>query len=202
MAIISTFIILLIYYLIGAFPTGYLIAKHHGINLYRQGSGNVGATNVARVVGKVAGLATLIIDCSKGFFPLWLAYLFPLNPRVLALCAVALVAGHCFSIPKYLRGGKGVATSLGTALYLCLPGALVGVAVFAAVFSASRIVSLASVSAVLLTPLFALATGYADTTTLPLVVIGLLVVYRHKLNLKRLIEGTEAKFSTAKKPAQ
>ena len=100
------------FYLLGAFPTGYLIARMNGVDVTAVGSGNVGATNVSRVVGKKAGIVTLLVDVFKGAFGVAVASGLSTSTLFVALCAVAVVAGHCFSVPPYLKGGKGVATAL------------------------------------------------------------------------------------------
>ena len=157
----------------------------------------MGATNVARIVGRKAGLITLAIDCGKGLLPVWLADVYLHNPRVLAILTIALVAGHCLSLPRLLRGGKGVATALGAFLYLCPIATLFGLAVFLATFAALRIVSAASITAALTIPIYALITAQADTVVIPLAVVALLVVYRHKNNIRRLIQGQEERFLLA-----
>jgi acyl phosphate:glycerol-3-phosphate acyltransferase len=191
---ILTAFALLSFYLCGAFPTGYLIAKRHGISIAQAGSGNVGATNVARVMGRRAGLYTLAGDVLKGWLAVWLAAAVA-EPAFVPLAAVAAVAGHCYSIPGKLRGGKGVATALGAFLYLSPVSAAAGVAVFALAFLLLRYVSLASVAAALATPVPALISDLPNRTCLAMGLISLLVVLRHKDNLQRLCSGTEPRFS-------
>lgn len=191
------------FYLLGTLPTGRLIARQQGINLETEGSGNVGATNVARVIGKKAGILTLLVDIGKGFLAFLIAHQLG-DMKFASLAGVAVVAGHCFSIPGKWRGGKGVATALGVFLYLSPWGALLGLAVFGVVFKVSRIVSLASVSAAIVIPIFSfiyqgLHTSHNNPSSFAIATIALLVVFRHKENLIRLTEGREAKFNLGTK---
>jgi acyl phosphate:glycerol-3-phosphate acyltransferase len=188
---------LLPFYLLGTFPTGYLIAKRAGVDIARHGSGNVGATNVGRVLGKKAGIITLAGDLFKGVFAVLISRWCTSAEWYHAFAALAVVLGHCFSLPPLLRGGKGVATSLGAILGLNPFLALGGVAVFGAVFGLKRIVSLASVTAALAVPLFALAFGVDDSILFGLVPIALVVVYRHRENLERLARGEEKTFKAS-----
>lgn len=180
-------------YLIGAIPTGYVVARAFGVDITAHGSGNVGATNVARVVGKRAGVITLLIDIFKGVMGVVAGALFG-NPW---LGGTAVVAGHCFSIPPYLRGGKGVATSLGVCAALDIRFAGVALAIFAAVFFWQRIVSLGSVTTALLTPLAALLLSSEPRLFQSLVPIGVIIVYRHRENLQRLMRGEEKRFASS-----
>jgi len=183
---------LLPFYFIGVFPSGYLIAKQAGVDIAKHGSGNVGATNISRVLGKKAGLLTLLIDISKGALAVGLGRIFVAELEwYVALTALAVVLGHCISLPPYLKGGKGVATSLGAMIVVSPALAFLAVLVFAGVFAAKHIVSLASVSAAISTPLFAMALGYSDELLYGLIPIALVIVIRHKDNLKRLALGTE-----------
>ena len=182
-----------LFYLIGAFPTGSLLAKARGIDLATQGSGNVGAANVARVLGKRAGVVTLLVDLLKGALATALGYAL-LSDSLAPWAGTICVAGHCFSIPGRLKGGKGVATALGATLVLCPAAALTGVGIFAAFFALFRIVSVASVSAVLLTPVAAFFFCIGDDTQLAVAAYALLVFARHYRNLERLVRGEEPRF--------
>jgi glycerol-3-phosphate acyltransferase PlsY len=109
---------------------------------------------------------------------------------------VAVVCGHCFSVPPYLKGGKGVATALGAIIVLFPLSALVALATFGGVFAFSKIVSLASISAALVAPIFSLITNQPDMTSAALACMAGIIVYRHRENIQRLIEGREPRFST------
>lgn len=193
MIFLITLLALIPCYLIGSFPTGHLIAKQHGLDIKAHGSGNVGATNVARVVGKKAGLLTLMGDVLKGIIAVGAGTAISSSIAFQAMCAVAVVLGHCISFPPRLKGGKGVATSLGALLVLSPLLALVAVSLFAVVFYFSAIVSLASVTAALGTPLAALGLGFPSESTAAVAAIGLVVTLKHRTNLERLARGTEPK---------
>ena len=185
---------LLPFYLLGAFPTGVLVAKLNGIDITSQGSGNVGATNVARVVGKRAGVLTLVGDIAKGAVGAAIALFCFGDTWAAAAAAAVVVLGHCFSVPPYLRGGKGVATAIGVIAVLDPLTALVAVAAFACSFAASRIVSLSSLIAALVVPTFALIVNLPDWTTISLGAVAAVVIFRHRENIQRLIEGREPRF--------
>lgn len=185
---------LLPFYLLGAFPTGYLISKAHGIEIATSGSGNVGATNVARVIGKRAGILTLLIDVIKGALGVVLAQTLVGEEWFVAGASFAVVLGHCFSLPPLLKGGKGVATALGVITLLYPSSAPVALITFALVFGVWRIVSLASILATLIVPAWALVTNASNSQSLALALMAALIVMRHEQNIRRLIEGREARF--------
>ncbi len=185
---------LLPFYLLGAFPSGKIVAKLRGIEITEHGSGNVGATNVSRVLGKRSGLTTLLLDVGKGLLAISIAGWLGLDQETKALVAVATVAGHCFSVPGKLPGGKGVATSLGVLLALSPGTASFSLLVFIVIFWICRIVSVASVGAALLAPIIAFLSETPDVLALAIATNSILVIYRHKANLTRLVEGREGKF--------
>jgi glycerol-3-phosphate acyltransferase PlsY len=191
---IATLIALIPCYLLGSFPTGYLLAKLHGVDITKQGSGNVGATNVARSIGKRAGVLTLVLDLVKGALAVSLASLISSESWFLSAAAVAVVCGHCFSLPPFLKGGKGVATGLGVLIALVPGAALTSIIVFAALFSTTRLVSLSSIIATLSAPLYSLALNHPEPNSLALIVLSLVIVFRHRENIARLIEGREPRF--------
>ena len=185
-----------LYYLIGSFPTGYLLARARGVDIKKQGSGNVGATNVARVMGKKAGIITLLVDICKGYFAVSLAsFISAGNLDYMALAGLVCIMGHCFSLPPYLSGGKGIATSCGVLLalqlalgFISLGGFIVGVAV-------TRIVSIGSIVAAITASVTALMLGFPTTAWYSVAGMTLVVIYRHRENMERLAHGTEKKFS-------
>lgn len=192
-------------YLLGSIPFGLLLAKLLGGKDVRQsGSGNIGATNVARVAGPAAGILTLLLDTAKGAVAVWLAgHYSHQNAAASTLAGIAALIGHCFPVWLKFKGGKGVATALGVFLMLSPLAALGGVVFFAVVVMVWRFVSLGSVSAAAAMPLlvyFLWAPGHAP----PLVVIfgtlfaAGLVIVKHDANLQRLVDGTEPKFSFGK----
>jgi len=166
----------------------------HGVDITKQGSGNVGATNVARSIGKRAGVLTLVLDLVKGALAVLLASLITNESWFLSAAAVAVVCGHCFSLPPFLKGGKGVATGLGVLIALVPGAALTSIIVFAALFSTTRLVSLSSIIATLSAPLYSLALNHPEPKSLALIVLSLVIVFRHRENITRLIEGREPRF--------
>ena len=179
------------FYLLGAFPTGRLIARAHGVEISAHGSGNVGATNVGRIIGKKAGLLTLIGDVAKGCLAVTLAAIVISTPSAPAIAAVLVVLGHCFSIPPLLKGGKGVATGLGAITALAPTASLVSLMIFILIYLRTKIVSLSALCAALVAPLAALLLQISDDRSYALMVIALIIITRHKDNIRRLIEGSE-----------
>jgi len=185
------------FYLIGTFPTGYLIAKGAGIDISTKGSGNVGATNVARALGKKAGIITLGVDIFKGVLAVTIAKWIGAAEWFPSLVAATVVCGHCFSLPPYLKGGKGVATSLGAVSALDPLVALCAVLLFAALFLWKKIVSLASVTAALGAPIAAFILERPEAVSAALAVISLIIIYRHKANLDRISKGIEPRMGVS-----
>ncbi len=183
------------FYLIGAIPTGIVVARIHGVDITQHGSGNVGATNIARTLGKKAGLITLLVDCLKGVLAVLLAQIFFGNELLSGIAGMVSVMGHCFSIPGKLRGGKGVATGLGVITALAPMLGLAVLAIFLGVFGAFRIVSLSSIIAALSASALGLIFYPQAQWHHWVAFIGFLIVYKHKENLQRIILGTEPKFS-------
>jgi glycerol-3-phosphate acyltransferase PlsY len=195
---IAGVIALVPFYLIGCFPTGYLIARLNGIDITKEGSGNVGATNVSRVIGKRAGIYTLLGDMCKGMLAVALGLFISPFGWFAAGAAAAVVCGHCFSLPPWLKGGKGVATALGTLFVLYPIGALTAVVFFGIAFWFSRTVSLASIVATGAVPTLSLLTNQPDAQSVALIVMSVVIIARHKQNIIRLIEGREPKFALRK----
>ena len=184
-------------YLLGSIPNGLLIARLKGINLQAVGSGNIGATNVFRCVGKSWGIAAFLLDAVKGFVP---AFFFPQllqsPPGWLPIaCGLAAVAGHNWPVWLRFKGGKGVSTSAG--MLLGLAPAAVGIAflVFLLVVAATRFVSLGSILAAITVPLAHYALHRTNTPLLlaTLILLSLLVIIKHRANILRLATRTEPK---------
>lgn len=189
-------------YFCGSIPFGFLLGKVFGAKDIRNtGSGNIGATNVARSVGLSAGILTLLLDAAKGAIPVWLArHYFPEQASFQILAGLGALAGHCFPVWLKFRGGKGVATAAGVFLVLCPPAAVSALLIFALVVGFWRYVSLASISAAAAMPLliyFLWAPHFAPpiSVTVGSLAAALLIVYKHDANMQRLVEGTEPKFS-------
>lgn len=190
------FFALLAIYLIAAIPTGVVLTRLMGSEDVRQkGSGNIGATNVYRVAGKLAGILTLIGDTLKGFLPLlayktWLAP----TPTQLGVASAIAIVGHCYPIYLKFKGGKGVATALGIFLVLSPLAVLGALIVFLLTAGATRYISLGSVLAAMSAPLLILMLNQPQPIFLATLFIATLVIWRHRTNIRRLIDGSESRF--------
>lgn len=192
-------------YLLGSIPFGLLLTRAFGRGDVRKvGSGNIGATNVARAAGLLAGVFTLMLDVAKGAGAVLLAErLSNDSASWMTVSAFAALLGHCFPIWLKFRGGKGVATATGIFLVLSPLACLAAVILFVLVVAFWRYVSLGSVSAAAAMPLliyFLWAPRHAPplTVTLGALAAALLIIYKHRGNLQRLLEGVEPKFSFSK----
>ena len=193
-------------YLLGSIPFGLLLTKlFGGGDVRKAGSGNIGATNVARVAGPLPGILTLLLDAAKGAAAVWIAARFSNESATwMIIAALAALIGHCFPVWLKFRGGKGVATAAGVFLMLS-PLALLGsVIVFVLVVAFWRYVSLASISAAAAMPLLVYLL-WAPRHAPPLAVTfgalaaAVLIIYKHDANIQRLVDGEEPKFSFSKK---
>ena len=186
-------------FLLGSIPTGYLVARSRGVDIRQHGSGNIGATNVFRTLGKPLGILVFVIDALKGFAAVWLALHFVAGDWSGIVAAVADIAGHNYTPWLGFKGGKGIATSAGVLLAL-MPLAVLCIAiVWFAVFCATRYVSLASIGASAALPLSVAAlwwTGLGGNAPLLgfTIVISALAIWRHRSNIQRLRNGTESRF--------
>ncbi len=193
---------LLAAYLLGGIPFGYLLVRWRtGGDVRDQGSGNIGATNVARTTGKTLGILTLVLDIAKGAVAVWLAdWASGGDPLWMSLAALAVIAGHAFPVFLKFQGGKAVASFVGAFLYLT-PGPLGAVViVFAAVVAVTRYVSLASMVGALLFPLACwLLVQPPWPVLIAAVVGGAFIIWRHRSNWERLRAGRENRFSFAKR---
>ena len=202
-------------FLAGSVPFGLLLMKLAGKGDVRtQGSGNIGATNVMRIGGKGMGIATLLLDAGKGFLPVWVAGQAGLGTSAMAFVALLAVVGHVFTPWLKFKGGKGVATALGTVLAYHPAMVLPALAVFILELLILRYVSLGSILAAL--ALFLTALGLFGTWAIPpargdlphwlaLLAWGLLaglVILKHRANMDRLLAGTESRFWGAKSSAK
>ncbi len=184
-------VILLFSYLLGAVPFGLLISKLRGVDIRRHGSGNIGATNVLRNVGKKEALITLLADIGKGAIPVVVAAKFSAAPHMQAVSGFLSVVGHNFPVYLKFRGGKGVATSLGVMLAYYPPAGAFGVLCWLVVAFTTKYSSLSALIAFGILPLFmilfkGIGEGFYLTT-----LIGLMIILRHHANIRRLIKGTE-----------
>lgn len=180
-------------YLISSIPFGLIVGKIFGKDVRKEGSKNIGATNVTRVVGKKAGILVLILDLLKGFFPiLYAKHIF--EPKLVALLAIISVMGHCFSIFLKFKGGKGVATGIGVLLALSPKVTYIIILFWLGVFLTTGFVSLASIlsSSISWVVIHVLEGNLYFTYASFL--IGLIIIFKHKENIDRLLKGTEHKF--------
>lgn len=174
---------LLITYLLGAFPTGVLLAWWHGVDLAKVGSGNIGATNVSRALGKKAGLLTLVVDTGKGLVAVLLAATAYPDRTLQIAAGVLVVAGHCFSIPNCLRGGKGVATTFGVLIAWHYEVALFGLLVFLACLKLVKIVAISSLTAMATVVAAIALLDYPLNSLIGSILIGFMVFARHRSNI-------------------
>lgn len=185
-------------YLLGAIPFGLVIAKLLGLgNLREIGSGNIGATNVLRTGNKPAAAATLILDAGKGAFAVVLARVFVGDDAAQLAGAMAFL-GHCFPVYLKFKGGKGVATFLGTVLALSWPVGLAACAIWIACAFAFRFSSLSALMAAVMTPVFAWGFGQREFVVLTCF-LAVLIWLRHRENIIRLLSGTEPRIGTKKR---
>lgn len=197
---------LIVAYLIGSIPTAIWLGKaRYGIDIREHGSGNAGATNTFRVLGKKAGIVVMAIDILKGFVATSIPYFIVRNFHgkveltdnetifALIVFGIAAVLGHIFPIYERFKGGKGVATLLGMALAINTPAALMCVGVFLFVLLLSKYVSLASMIASLAFPILMIKTHQSVVLVVFGFVVFALVVFTHKKNIKRILQGEENK---------
>lgn len=179
-------------YVLGSIPFGVVVARMNGVDLRKVGSGNIGATNVARALGKGWAVVVLAADAAKGFVPVWLGRRLGLPPSVVALAGFIAIVGHMFTIFLRGRGGKGVATSLGVALALSPLAALLGFAVYILIFALTRLSSLGSLLGVWTFSTFIIVGHGFPRPYLALAIGGAaLVTLRHRENIGRLLRNEE-----------
>jgi len=182
-------------YLVGSIPTGLLLAKGlGGVDIRETGSGNIGATNVYRTLGRKVGLLTLVGDCLKGLVPVLIAGLIGMSALWVSLIGLSAFLGHVYTVFLGFKGGKGVATALGVFLAVSPLSVLSALAVFSLVLYKWRYVSLASITAAAAMPsLLALIDGRPEIVGMSLLIAAMVIV-KHMENIKRLKSGTESKF--------
>ena len=198
-------------YFLGSIPTGFLWAKARGIDIRKAGSGNIGATNVMRTLGKGPGVVVLLLDAAKGFLPVFFAprlFMFfqlggdeqtvgHFTATLQIVCCVSVIAGHNWTCWLKFKGGKGIATSAGALLaFLPLP-LLWALGVWLVVFAIGRYVSLASISAALAVPIATWLIERNAALFAFTAVLGALAIYKHKSNIQRLLAGTEHRVGRA-----
>lgn len=192
-------------YLLGSFPAGYLLGRLWGVNVLKGGSGRTGGTNVLRSAGILPALITGAIDVGKGALAVWLAgRLAPETIQAIAqvLAGVAVILGHNHSIFLSFRGGAGVGTSLGALSVIYWPAAIALLVLLFVIIAATRYASIGSLTVMTLMPLVLLALALAGVLSLTYVGYGLLawaiIVYAHRPNIRRLLQGTERRLGEPK----
>ncbi len=201
----SPYLILLLDYLIGGIPFGYLIVKlTTGQDVRGSGSGNIGATNVLRTTGRAAGVVTLLLDILKGFAAVWLMARFTGDdPLWTSLAALSVMAGHAFPIFLAFKGGKAVASFIGAFLYLAPLPLLAVLVLFVIVVAVSRYISLGSIIAAGTFPLGVWLIQHPPAPVwLAALIAGAFIVYRHRANIERIRNGNENVFSFGGKKAR
>lgn len=198
---VEVVLFLLLAYVVGSLPTGYLVGRFRGIDLREHGSGNLGATNVYRVLGAAAAAPVVVVDVAKGFVP---AGLFPgwdgtAGAGLAVAYGLAAVAGHVWPFALRFRGGKGVATGAGVLLALAPLATLVALLVWIGIVALTRYVSVGSIATATLVPLLALAFDAPPTTVWFCAVVALFVWWTHRENLRRLAAGTEHRFGSGRR---
>ena len=184
-------------YLLGSVPSGYILGNMAGVDLKKAGSGNVGATNVARVLGKGRGALTLVADVAKGWLPVFAALQLEMSLAAVTLGGTATFLGHLYPIFLRFEGGKGVATGMGVLFALAPLVTVVLLAIFAAMVAVSRRVSLGSIAAALAAPVILWLAGNPAIVTAVGGFIAAMITWRHRGNIQRLLAGTEPKFGSA-----
>jgi glycerol-3-phosphate acyltransferase PlsY len=185
--------LIVIAYLCGSIPTGVWLARRRGVDPRDIGSGNIGATNVARAAGKTVGFLTLVGDALKGLLPVALATSLEIGDTGRALVALAAFAGHLYPCFLGFQGGKGVTVTLGVLLGLAPLGMAVAVPTFLVTVAITRYVSLGSIIAAAVTPAVLVAFRYPDPITLVALVMSVGIAFRHRDNIRRIRFGTEAR---------
>jgi glycerol-3-phosphate acyltransferase PlsY len=200
-------------YLLGSIPTGYIVARAKGIDIRTVGSGNIGATNAFRVLGKPAGIFVLLADALKGYAAcIWLTNLLihtfggsvehAITER--AFAGFAAILGHTFTCWLRFKGGKGIATSAGVYFAVALPAAAIALGSWVIFFVATRYVSVASIVAAVALPAgvwFIVGPGESIALCLATTALGAMVIWKHKSNIARLKAGTENRIDFNKKSA-
>lgn len=187
-------IVIIISYLVGSVPSGVIIGGFAGIDVRNAGSGNIGATNVARVLGKGRGVLTLLADAAKGFLPVLVALRLGFDYAGAAGVAIAAFLGHLYPVYLKFRGGKGVATALGALLVLTPLATLILAMVFGGAVLISRVVSLGSMAAAITAPVVLWLLSYPPPLIGMGTFFGAMVIFRHHANIQRLLAGTEPRF--------
>ncbi len=191
------FVAVIMGYFLGAIPFGFLAGKLKGVDLRKEGSGNIGATNALRILGKPVGITVLALDALKGALACWLAPSVVLaagavaTPLIPIVTGFAAVLGHNYTCWLRFKGGKGIATSAGVLLALTPGGLGIALGTFLVLLAVTRIVSIGSIGAAAVLPFGTWLCGGRGALLVVTVTMGLLAIYKHRANIQRLIAGTE-----------
>lgn len=187
------FFLILCAFLLGSIPFGVVVAKIYGVNLKKVGSGNIGATNVLRAMGKGPALLTLVGDVVKGSLAVVMGRLFLHSPSLEGIIGLSAIVGHNFSLFLRFRGGKGVATSIGVLLIYSPKVGILTVILWLIVILVTRYSSLAAIVSFGVLPLDVYVLDYSQGKMIISSLIAFLLIFRHTDNIKRLLQGTELK---------
>ena len=194
------FLIPVIGYLLGSIPFGFLIVRFAaGADIRKQGSGNIGATNVFRK-SRWAGIGTLVLDGGKGYFAVLIARWMGGDPAWQAIAALAAILGHVFTVWLRFKGGKGVATGCGAYLAICPAAVVTTLVVFVLTVALTRYISLASILATGAFPLWAYLYGEPTAVLFWGAMGATVIILKHHQNIRRLFLGTETKFALGNRP--
>ena len=182
-------------YVLGSIPFGLCFARMKSVDPRKHGSGNIGATNIARVMGKGWGITTLFFDAIKGFVPVFLAIKLNQPSLIVAITGLGAVVGHCYSMFLGLKGGKGVATALGVFLAICPKAVAVAAVIFAAALFYTKYVSVGSLASVASVPLLIFFFKGDSFIEAMAWTVCFIIWIRHKDNIARLIKGEEKSIS-------
>jgi len=195
----NTLLIFLLLYLIGAIPFGYMLYwLCEKKDIRDVGSGNIGATNITRSLGLMKGLLVLLIDILKGLVAVYLAIRLLPDARWAGLAGLAAMIGHIFPVYLGFRGGKGVSTWIGSFIILAPMAMLISLIAFLAAVIISRYISLGSMTAALCLPCVLILSGRAGALWIPALLAAVLIVFRHRDNIRKIMSKTEHKFGLNK----
>jgi len=207
--VLSYIVTALVAYLLGSIPTGFLVAKARGVDIRTVGSGNIGATNAFRVLGKRFGIFVLLMDALKGLVAVLVGAvvvgrIFPETPleNLKITAGIAAILGHNFTCWLHFKGGKGIATSAGVLIALVPWALIIILSIFIILFLVTRYVSIGSIAAAFALPFATWFTENHDVgLTAVMAAIGLLAILKHRKNIHRLLNGTENRVQFKKKEA-
>lgn len=207
MAVLSYIVVSIAAYLLGSIPTGFLVAKARGVDIRAVGSGNIGAANTFRAVGKTAGIFVLLIDALKGYLAVEVSDVIlnyfgvpePARESYRIVAGIFAVLGHNYTCWLHFKGGKGIATSGGVYLALAPLAVLYAFMAFVVGFAVTRITSVGSILAAIALPTAVYVTKDNWALRIVTIALGVLAILKHRTNIQRLIAGTENRVSFKKK---